>query len=76
MLSARESSRSAGVKSARMIDVLAIGENSAVGLVVVVVETNVVVMPVVSPVVPTPAKPTEEADSEAEAKLNARTFKE
>jgi hypothetical protein len=36
----------AAMKSAAVIEVVAISENSAVGLVMVVVETNVVVMPI------------------------------
>ena len=69
--------KSAGsMKSAGAIEVVAVDENSAVGFVVVVVETNVVVMPIVSPVVPTPAKPAEEANSKAESKRNPRTFNE
>src|SRR5580700_2640558 len=58
------------MKSASSIDGVVISENSAVGLVVVVVETNIVVMPIVSPVVPAPAKAAEEADSKPDAKLN------
>src|SRR5882672_4559171 len=70
------------VKSASMIEVcvrviegVVISEDSAVGLVVVIVETNVVVVPVVSPMVPAPAKATEVADAEAVAKLNSRSGK-
>src|SRR5580704_4729183 len=79
VLGTRESScRCAAMKSAaavkvtfRNIEMVAIDEDSAVGLVGVVVETNIVVMPVVSPVVPAPAKPAKKADSEAETKRNS-----
>src|ERR1700685_3897059 len=40
------------------------------------VETNAVVMPIVSPVVPAPTVPTKKADSKAEANCNSRTIKE
>jgi hypothetical protein len=79
MLVTRESSgcpavKSAGsVKSACVIEVVAIDENSAVGYVRVVVVNNSGVMPIVSPMMPTPSKPTEETDPKAESKLNART---
>jgi len=75
MLATRESSRSFAMKSAGsvkpvgtvkspgMIEVIAIDENSAVRDVCVVVVNNSVVMPVVSPVVPTPAKSAVESDS-------------
>src|SRR5271167_2617622 len=76
MLAARESSRSSAMKSAGAIDAVAIGKNSAVGLVAVVVETNIVVMPIVSPVSPAPAKTAKEADPKGEAKRNSRTIKE
>ena len=71
MLSTRESSRSAAMKSvgsmksAGAIEVVAIDENSTVRDIAVAIETNVVVMPIVSPVVPTPAKSAKEADSES-----------
>src|SRR5258706_7846029 len=85
MLTTSESPRSSAMKSAgsvkpassmesaAAIDIVAIDENSAVRDVGVVVVNNSVVMPVVSPVVPTPAIPPKEADSKAEAKCNART---
>src|SRR5258708_1584868 len=67
------------MRSAAMIDVRAaaiegvvIGEDSAVGYVSVVVINDIVVMPVRSPVVPSPAKPAEIADSKAQAKRNSR----
>jgi len=82
MLAAGESSfgpatvQSASVRSTGVIEVVAVREDSAVGYVVVVVEHDTVVMPVVSPVVPSPAEPAKEADSKAEAKRDPRTGKE
>src|SRR6266851_7198274 len=80
MLAAGECSRTAmraarPVRCTRVIEVTTIDEHSVVGFVVVVVETNVMVMPVVAPVVPAPAKTTKETDSKAEAKRNSRTGK-
>jgi hypothetical protein len=87
MLAAGESSPSAAMKfaasvkpvgsmkSAAMIEAVAIDEYSAVGYVGVVVVHNSVVMPVISPVVPAPAISPEEADSKAESKRNPRTAK-
>ena len=54
---------------------VAIGEDSAVGNVAVVVEGDAVVMPVISPVVPAPAKAAEEANTKAETKRNSRSGK-
>lgn len=65
--------KSATVKSTAVIE-SAVGENSAVGDVAAVVEHNSVT-PVVTPMSPTPAKATEEADSKAKAKLNSRNPK-
>src|SRR6266852_3855859 len=65
----------AAVKSAAVIEAVSIGENSAVGLVVVMIETNVVVMPIRSPVVPAPPKPAKVSDSKAETKRNPRSRK-
>ena len=53
------------MKSTGAIEVVAIDENSAVGYVAVVVEHDPVVMPIVSPVSPSPAKPAKEANSKA-----------
>ena len=64
------------MKSTGAIEVVAIHENPAVRYVGVVVVNDAVVMPIVAPVVPAPAKPTKEADSKAEAKSNSRTGKE
>src|SRR6266404_871790 len=71
------------LKSATMIDVRAlaiegvvIGEDSAVGNISVVVINDIVVMPVRSPMVPTPAKSAKKADSKAEAKRNSGAVKE
>src|ERR1700687_641903 len=66
MLSTRKSSRSSIVKSAGGVEVLAIVENSAAGFVTVVVEKDAMVMPVISPVPPAPAKPAKETDSKAQ----------
>src|ERR1700730_10378643 len=84
----RTSTRAPGVesastmKSAAMIEVCArviervvIGEDSAVGDVGVVVEHDSVAMPVVSPVVPSPAIAAKEADAKAQAKRNSRSGK-
>src|SRR5580765_6667054 len=67
------------LKSAPMIEVPAgviegvvISENSAVSHEGVVVEGDVAVIPVRSPVVPAPAKATEETDAKPEAKVNSR----
>src|ERR1700685_702898 len=60
------------MKSTGVIEVVAIGENSAVGNVAVVVEENSMTTPVVSPVSPAPAKSAKEADSKAEAKRDSR----
>src|SRR5258708_39222141 len=54
------------------IEGVVISEDSAVGYVSVVVINDIVVMPVRSPVVPSPAKPAEIADSKAQAKRNSR----
>ena len=81
MLTAGESSRSSAMKtvsamkSASSIERIVIDENSAVGDVGVVVVNNSVAVPIVSPVVPAPAKAAEEADSKTEAKPNPRTGK-
>jgi hypothetical protein len=59
----------------RMIEGVVIGEDSAVGDVGIVVENDSVVMPIISPIVPTPAKTAEEADAKTEAKRNSRSRK-
>jgi hypothetical protein len=64
------------MKSTGAIEVVAIDEHPAVRYVGVVVVNDAVVMPIVAPVVPTPAKSTKETDSKAEAKSNSRTGKE
>src|SRR6266550_965158 len=58
---------------AGMIECVVIGEDSAVGYVRVVVENDAVAMPIVSPVMPSPAKTAKEADSKAEAKRKSRS---
>ena len=62
-------------KSSRVVEVVAINEDSAVRYVSVMVVNNVVVMPVRPPMVPSPAKPAEVADSKTEAKPNSRASK-
>ena len=71
------------MKSATMIAVRAlaiegvvIGEDSAVRDVSVVVINDIVVMPVRSPVVPSPTKSAKIADSKAQPKRDSRTLKE
>jgi hypothetical protein len=64
------------MKSTGVIEVVAIDENPAVGLVVVVIETNVLVMPIVSPVSPSPAETSKETNSKAKAKFDSRAGKE
>src|ERR1700722_5622636 len=64
--------KSAGsVKSTGVVEVVAIDEDAAVGNVGVVVVNDAVVMPVISPVVPTPTKASVEANSKAQAKCNS-----
>src|SRR3954463_4820897 len=53
------------------IEVFAVREDSAVRYEPMMVEKDIVVMPIRSPVVPAPAKSTKEADSEAEAPSDA-----
>jgi hypothetical protein len=60
------------MKSATAIEVVAIDENSAMRDVRIVVEHDVMVMPVLSPVVPAPTKPSKEADAKTQAKCNSR----
>jgi len=79
----RISASASTLKSATMIDVRAlaiegvvISEDSAVGYVSVMVVNDIVVMPVRSPMVPTPTKSAKKADSKAEAKRNSRAVKE
>jgi hypothetical protein len=68
MLATGESSRASAMKSVcsmkstAAIEVVTIDENSAVGDIGIVVENDVMVMPVLSPVVPAPAIPSEKAD--------------
>src|SRR5207245_9360059 len=57
----------------RAIKVVAIDEDSAVGDVAVMIEKDTVVIPIRSPVVPTPAKPAKEAYAKAETKRKTRT---
>ena len=71
------------MKSATMIRVRAlavervvISEDSAVGHISVVVINDIVVMPVGSPMVPSPTKPAKIADSKAEAPRDSRALKE
>src|SRR5260370_25881790 len=62
-------------KSTGAIKVVAIDEHPAVGDVRVVVVNDIVVMPVGSPVVPSPAKPAIEADAKAQPKRSSRPGK-
>src|ERR1700758_4656284 len=55
------------------VEVITINENSAVGHVPMVVEKDAVMVPIGSPMVPTPAKATKKANAEAETKSNSRT---
>jgi hypothetical protein len=84
----RISARAAALKSAstsesvatievgtRVIEVVAIGEDSAAGDIAVVMEDDSVAMPVISPVVPSPAKAAKQADAKAEAPRNSRPGK-
>ena len=57
------------------IEGIVISEDSAVGFVVVVIETNVVMVPIISPVVPAPAKTAEKADAKTETEGNSRSGK-
>ena len=59
------------MKSTGVIEVVTV-EDSAVGYVGVVVVNDSVVMPIVSPVVPTPAISSKETDSKSEAKRDSR----
>jgi len=58
---------------AGVIEAVVIGENSAVGDIGAVIENNSMVMPVISPVVPPPAKSAKEPDAKAEAKRDSRS---
>src|SRR5713101_2706857 len=78
----RASSRTPALKSSAMIEVPAgvvkgvvISKDSAVGDIGVVVVDDTVAMPIISPVVPAPAKAAKEADSKAETKRNTRSGK-
>ena len=78
------SARTAALESAsavievavRAIEGVVISENSAVGNVGVVVVSDVVVIPVRSPVVPAPAISAKKADSKTETKRNSWAAKE
>jgi hypothetical protein len=74
MLRGPVETRIAAVKSTGMIEVVTIDKDSAVRFVVVVVEANVVMMPVISPMVPSPTEPAKEANSKTEAKRDSRSF--
>ena len=73
---ALESASAAIEVAVRAIECVVISENSAVGNVGVVVVSDVVVIPVRSPVVPAPAISAKKADSKTETKPNSRTGKE
>src|SRR5207245_2052828 len=57
------------------IKLFAIDEYPAVGDLAMMIEKDTVVIPIRSPVVPTPAKPAKEADAKAETKRKTRTCK-
>src|SRR5579872_5135090 len=57
-----------------MIEVVTVHKDSAMGFIVVVVEANVVMVPVISPVVPAPTKSAKETNSKPEAKRDSRPF--
>jgi len=59
-----------------VIEIVAIDDRSAVRDVGVVVVNHRMAMPVASPMVPAPAKSSEEADSEADSKSNPRSSQE
>ena len=63
------------IVSVRVIEGVVISEDSAVGYVSVVVINDIVVMPVRSPVVPSPTKPAEIANSKAQPKRDSRAAK-
>src|ERR1035438_5698239 len=63
------------MESTGAIEIVAIDENPAVGQVGSVFEDDPVIMPVVSPVSPPPAKTAKEAESEAEAPRQTRPRK-
>src|ERR1700733_3978087 len=64
----------ASIKPAYVIEA-AVGENSAVGDIAVVIEHNSVTAPIVSPMSPAPAKAAKQTDSKAKAKRNSRNSK-
>src|ERR1700682_4566613 len=64
------------IVSMRVIEGVVISEDPAVGDVSVVVINDIVVMPVRSPVVPSPTKSAKIADSKAQPKRDSRTLKE
>jgi hypothetical protein len=57
------------------VEVSAINENSAARHVTVMIEEDAVVMPVVSPMMPTPSKSTKKANAETETKSDTRARK-
>src|ERR1700688_2784192 len=68
-------SKTAAMESTGPIEVVAIGKDSAVGYVGVAVEKNAVVVPIISPMSPSPAKTAKEANSKAKTKRDSRTGK-
>src|SRR5258708_39925665 len=59
-----------------VIEAIAASKNSAVGNIPVVIECDVMMAPIESPMVPSPAKSTEEADAKTETKTYRRDRKE
>jgi hypothetical protein len=68
--------KATAMESTGAIEIVVIDENPAVGDVGAAVEHDPVIMPVISPVSPPPAKTAKEADSKAEPKRNSRTIEE
>src|SRR6266404_712514 len=58
------------------IECIVVEKRPAVGHETVVVKNNIVVMPIRSPVVPSPAKPAKEANAKPQAKRDSRSGKE
>src|SRR5882757_1786137 len=57
--------------SAAAVEVVAIDDRAAVGDVSVMVEHRAAIVPVISPVIPAPAKSTEETDSKSSAEVES-----
>lgn len=66
-------SKTSAVKSTSVIEVVTIDKDSAVGHVAAMVEHNPVVVPIVSPMSPSPAEAPKKSEAEAETKCNSWT---